>query len=92
MKSNQEVKGFSKLKVEGFKKYINQKPSKKFIEDIKSQSYYQLECRNCKMSNRKWLEEGKDAFDSPIRMTELPTGRGVRIFYNCSNCNISWRG
>jgi len=93
--NKQEVKGFNKVIDEGsnvYKKYIKQKPSKKFIEDIKSQSYYQLECVKCKISNRKWLEEGSDPFDYPVKMTELPTGRGIKIFYFCNKCGISWRG
>ena len=95
MKSKQELNSFHKPSVEGinvYKKYLNQQPSKEFIENIKSQSWYQLECVKCKISNRKWLEEGRDAYDYPIKMTELPTGRGIKIFYFCNNCNISWRG
>lgn len=88
-------KGFNKVGIKGsniYIKYINQKPSKKFIEDIKSRSWYQVECVKCKVSNRKWLEEKRNAFDYPIKMTELPTGKGIKIFYFCGNCNISWSG
>jgi len=95
MKIEQELNSFSKPIVEGlniYKKYINQKPSKEYIKNIKSQSWYQVECVKCKYSNRKWLEEKKSAYDYPIKMTELPSKRGIKIFYFCNKCDISWRG
>ena len=95
MKSNQEVKGFSKVVDKGsdvYKKYLNKKPSKEFIENIKSQSWYQVECVKCKISNRKWLEEKRNAHDYPISMKEIVNKKGLKIFYWCSKCKISWRG
>ena len=66
-------------------------PSKDFINSIKEQSFYQIQCPRCKISNRKWIEEKKNPYFCPISIEEIFTNKGVNVFYNCSNCKNSWR-
>ena len=68
------------------------KPSKRFIDSIKEQGFFQIQCPRCKISNRKWLEEEKDIYDCPISIEEIYTNSGVKVFYFCSNCKNSWKG
>ena len=73
------------------KKHLR-KPSKEFINKVKGQSYYQVECIKCGISNRKWVDSGNDPYFCPISIEEIYTNKGVNVFYNCSNCHNSWRG
>ena len=79
-----------------WKKFLLEKtfaePSKEFIEHIRKQGWYQIECPQCRWSNRKWLEGGKDIFRCPIRMNKVKTKTTIRIYYVCDNCNTGWEG
>ena len=94
-KNKQMVDGCSKVMVDGLpnilKKHLGN-PSKKFIDKVKNQSFYQIECPRCKISNRKWIEEKKNPYFCPITIEEIYTNKGVNVFYNCSNCKNSWKG
>jgi hypothetical protein len=78
--------------LERIKKVGEIPPSEGFIEAIKSQSWYQVECIRCGISNRKWLEEGNCAYDYPIRMEKIETKSRIKIFYFCDNCKCGWEG
>ena len=98
-KYGEKLDGFSKVKVEGLnrlKQRLNQQPSKEFIENLKATSCYQVQCPKCKISNRKWLEEGENPYFVPIKRLKGNYSKKIKIgkqiltqyfSYYCINCN-----
>lgn len=94
-KYGEKIEGLHKVEVENlnkFKQYLNREPSKEYIENLKAQGWYQVECKRCKISNRKWLDEENSAFEYPISRREIQTKRTVKVLYFCNKCNYSWEG
>jgi len=97
-----EEEGKHKLEILSFKHKLDKIVKERYDPEkcernVRKQSWFEVMCPKCKMSNRRWLEEKKDPAFAPIKKYDNPChtridGVIVDFPYNCINCRLSFSG
>ena len=100
-----KVLGVDRIKIQKIIELCNKKADegrKRFTEKLKNQEWYQVKCPYCKISNRDWVDSGRDVYNYPIKYAkEDLSGEGkvsdfymkvkfmknwVKLVYHCRIC------